>query len=94
VIRFGDLEKQSRSLAEEMTAKYPAGSTVAVRYDPHDKRATLETQSAGGSQIGTGIFFIAVPLAIVIGTSLILFLSDEQNASLPPEVLEQLNKAN
>ena len=51
-------------------------------------------QSAGGSQIGTGIFFIAVPLAIAIGTSLILFLSDEQNASLPPEVLEQLNKAN
>ena len=95
VIRFGDLEKQRRSLAEELTAKYPAGSTVAVRYDPHDpKRATLEIQSAGGSQIGTGIFFIAVPLAIAIGTSLILFLSDEQNASLPPEVLEQLNKAN
>ena len=93
MIRFGDLEKQSRSLAEEMTAKYPAGSTIAVRYDPHDpKRATLETQSAGGSQIGTGI--IAVPLAIAIGTSVILFLSDEQNASLPPEVLEQLNKAN
>jgi Protein of unknown function (DUF3592) len=95
VIRFGDLEKQSRSLADEIVAKYPVGSTIAVRYDPQDpKRATLETQSAGGSQVGAGIFFIAVPLAIAIGTALILFLSDEQKSSLPPEVLEQLNRPN
>lgn len=93
VIRFGDVEKGHISLAEEVVAKYPIGSVVAVRYDPEDpKRATLETQSAGGGQIWTGIFFIAVPLIIATVAGLVMFLSDEQKASLPPEVLEQLNK--
>jgi hypothetical protein len=93
VIRFGDVEKGHITLAEEVTGKYPVGSIVAVRYDPDDpKRATLETQSAGGGQIWTGIFFIAIPLVIAVGTALIMFFSDEQKASLPPEVLEQLNK--
>ena len=51
-IRFGDLERTNRSLAEKVTGKYPAGATVAVRYDPEDpSRAVLETESAGGSQI-------------------------------------------
>ena len=95
VIRFGDLERKRRSLADEMVAKYPAGATVAVRYDPQNpSRATLEMESAGGSQIGSGAFFIIVPLIIIGGAALIFFLADDRAADLPPEVLEQLNKAN
>jgi hypothetical protein len=95
VIRFGDVEQGHISLAEAIIAKYPTGSVVAVRYDPDDpKRATLETQSAGGGQIATGIFFIVIPLAIAIGTALIMYFAAGQKASLPPEVLEQLNKPN
>lgn len=95
VIRFGDVEQGHVSLAEAITAKYPVGSVVAVRYDPNDPtRATLETESAGGGQIWTGIFFIVIPLVIALGTALIMFLQDEQKASLPPEALEQLNKPN
>lgn len=95
MIRFGDLERKRRSLADEMVAKYPAGATVAVRYDPQNpSRATLETESAGGSQIGSGAFFIIVPLIIIGGAALIFFLADDRAADLPPEVLEQLNKAN
>ena len=95
VIRFGDLERKRRALADEMVAKYPAGSTVAVRYDPQSpERATLETQSAGGSQIGSGAFFIIVPLIIVGVGALAFFLSDEQKANLQPEFLGQINKPN
>jgi hypothetical protein len=93
VIRFGDLERKRRALADELVAKYPAGSTVAVRYDPQSpERATLETVSAGGSQIGSGVFFIIVPLIIVGVGGLAVFLSDEQKANLQPEFLEQINK--
>ena len=95
LIRFGDVEQGHVTLAEAITGKYPVGSIVAVRYDPQDpKRATLETQSAGGGQVATGIFFIVIPLIIAIGVALIAFLSDEQRSSLPAEVLEQLNKPN
>ncbi len=95
VIRFGDVEQGTIHGAEAIIANYPEGSVVAVRYDPQDPtRATLETQSAGGGQIWTGIFFIAVPLIIAVGAVLMFFLADEQKASLPPEVLDQLNKPN
>jgi hypothetical protein len=95
VIRFGDLERKRRALADEMVAKYPAGSTVAVRYDPQSpERATLETVSAGGSQIGAGAFFIIMPLIIVGAGALAFILAEDREANLPPEVLEQINKPN
>jgi hypothetical protein len=47
-IRFANLRKASRAKAEEITARYPEGSTPVVRYNP-DKpaEAVLETQKPG-----------------------------------------------
>jgi Protein of unknown function (DUF3592) len=95
VIRFGDLESGSAKFAEEYVARYPTGATVSVRYDPKEmSRATLETQSAGATQIWTGIFFIVVPLIIVIVIGLIIISSQDMHNDLPPEVLEHLNTPN
>ncbi|MGV1014896.1 MAG: DUF3592 domain-containing protein [Methyloceanibacter sp.] len=95
VIRFGDLESGNSKFAEELVAKYPAGATVAVRYDPESpERAALETVSAGGTQVWTGAVFIVVPLIIVIVTALIVGFSEDMQSDLPPEVLEQLNQPN
>jgi hypothetical protein len=88
VIRFGDMTQGAVSLAEAIVAKYPAGSTVAVRYDPQNpSRATLETTSAGGGQIWAGIFLIALPLVIGIVTVLIIAFS----GSPPPGAGGELN---
>jgi hypothetical protein len=40
------------------------------------------------------VFFIVVPLIIVGVGSLAFFLSDEQKANLPAEILEKINKPN
>jgi hypothetical protein len=91
VIRFGDLERSSTKLPQELVTKYPAGATVAVRYDPSDpSRATLESESEGGRQVVVGSLFIAVPLLIVIAAGAILGLASG-GPNLPPEVLEELN---
>ncbi len=67
VVRFGSLESGSHKSAEEVVTRYPAGSTVVVRYDPADpSRATLETYSAAGQQIVMGVAFIAIPALIVV----------------------------
>ncbi len=88
VIRFGDLVRNSRSLADELVTKYPQGSTVAVRYDPSDPaRATLETASAGGRQFLTGIVFITVPIFIAVIASILWSGHD-----LPPQMIEQPNQ--
>ena len=71
VIRFGDLVRNSAKLPQELMTKYPAGSTVAVRYNPADPAcATLETLSAGGKQILMGAVFIAIPLFILVVTAI------------------------
>ena len=94
VIRFGDLVRNSKKLPDEIRARYPAGATVAVRYDPADpSRATLETESAGGRQILSGTVFILASLFIVaVAWAIIGFSSG--GPDLPPEVIEQLNKPN
>lgn len=66
VIRFGSLESASSKKAEEVIARYPAGTTVVVRHHPADpSRATLETQSAAGQQILVGIVFITALIIIL-----------------------------
>ena len=73
VIRFGSLEGGSYKKAEEVIARYPAGTTVVVRHDPADpSRATLETQSAAGHQILVGIVFIAA-LIIILAIMAVMF---------------------
>jgi hypothetical protein len=92
-VRFGELTRNSRNLADELVGKYKPGSVVAVRYDPQDPaRATLETQSAGGRQILTGAVFIAVPLFIA-AVGGILLASGADKPNLPLEAQEQINPA-
>ena len=93
-IRFGDLVRNSEQLAQQLLAKYPAGSTVEVRYNPADPAcATLETLSAGGKQILMGAVFIAIPLFILVVTAF-SFGVWQGGPSLPPEIADQLNKPN
>ncbi len=94
VIRFGDLVRNSAKLPEELVAKYPAGSTVAVRYDFADpKVSTLESVSAGGKQILMGAVFIAIPLFILVVTGIAIGHGGS-SPGLPPHVVEQSNPPN
>jgi hypothetical protein len=81
IIRFGDLERSSITLPQELVSKYPAGAAVGVRYDPADpNRATLETKSAGGGQIAAGVLFVVVPLlAVGIGSFVFGFVGEGTN---------------
>ncbi len=91
-IRFGELARNSKKLAEELVAKYPLGSTVAVHFDPNDpRRATLESVSAGGRQILTGSVFIGAPLFILAVALLIIGIG---GPDIPPEIADQLNQPN
>ncbi len=93
-IRFGDLVRNSDQLAQQLLTKYPAGSTVEVRYNPaYPACATLETLSAGGKQILMGAVFIAIPLFILVVTAFSFGLW-QGGPSLPPESADQLNKPN
>jgi hypothetical protein len=66
-VRFGNLARYSRSLADALVARYPEGAMVGVRYDPADPgRATLETASAGWRQILLGLAFIAAPILFLL----------------------------
>jgi hypothetical protein len=93
IVRFGELARNSKTLADELVAKYPAGATIAVRFDPDDpRRATLESESAGGRQMLTGAVFIAVPLFVLGIAGVIIGFGGP--ADLPSELADQLNKSN
>lgn len=93
-IRFGDLVRNSEKLAQQLLAKYPAGSTVEVRYNPAGPAcATLETLSAGGKQILMGAVFIAIPLFILVVTGIAMGHGGSSPA-LPPDVVEPSNTPN
>lgn len=68
-VRFGGAGN-SKSSAEELTRKYPAGATVAVHYYPDNpSECTLET-GAGGERYFVLIFpgaFFLIGLGMIIG---------------------------
>lgn len=58
-VSFGQFASGSLDQAEQLVARYPAGTTVEVRYNPEDPRVAV--LQAGGSRIlygmlGAGVF--------------------------------------
>jgi hypothetical protein len=67
VIRFGDLEEGYEPRARAFCEKYPAGATVTVHYDPQNPgTATLETQSAAGSQVWMGYALVGLGILALV----------------------------
>ena len=65
-IRFANMRRGSRKKAEEILARYPAGETVTVRYNPEKpSEAVLESQKPGPLYLVmalAGLIFVAVGL--------------------------------
>jgi hypothetical protein len=84
-IGFGDHFVTSRADAEAIVARYPAGATVEVFYDPERPRAAvLEPAELGGIRLSAavGILLIVLPL-LVIG-ALLIGLARKPRHSHPP----------
>ena len=67
-VSFGQYGSGDRSHAEEIVAKYPAGSGVTVRYDPADPgTAVLEPGVTWSSyfMLAFGAVFICIPLIVL-----------------------------
>lgn len=67
-VSFGQYGSSDRGHAEEIVAKYPAGSGVTVRYDPADpETAVLEPGVTWSSylMLGFGALFTCIPLIVL-----------------------------
>jgi hypothetical protein len=92
VVRFGNLERATSGLAQELVAKYRQGAMVVVRYDPaNPDRATLETSASSWRQVASGVFFIAVALFIFAIFSVVYKFGDAAS-SPPPDRLDQIDR--
>ena len=93
VIRFGDLVRNSAKLPEELVAKYPAGSTVAVRYDSADPKCRRSNPyRPEGSKSSWGL--CSLPSRSSSWSSPQSHRSWRQQSGLPPHAVEPSNAPN